>query len=319
MNPGGSQGDRTPRWIVLVGPTGTGKSEVAAALAERIGGEIVGCDALQVYRGLDAATAKPTPTLRARAPHHLLDVAAPTTDYSLADYVREADRAIEGIVGRGHVPNVAGGTGLYLRGLLRGVIPAPPRDTALRERLRRIVERGGSRHLRRYLERADPASAQRVPASDVQRTLRAIELARSGGGTWSERLERYGRWSTQAEREVALKVGLDAPREWLNARLDRRVEEFFRHGLVEEVRGLLAAGVPPEANAFKGLGYREVLAALRHGVDPQAVVEDVQRNTRRYAKRQRTWFRHEPGVWWLDADESCEVLAEQIAARFEQR
>jgi tRNA dimethylallyltransferase len=301
--------------ICLVGPTGVGKSAVAVELALAVGGEIVGCDALQVYRGLDAATAKPSASERRRVPHHLIDCADPRHDYSLADYVRQADEAIAAIAARGAVAIVVGGTGLYLRGLLRGIIPAPARDAPLRARLERVVARGGLGRLRAWLERVDPASARRIPPADVQRTVRALELARSPGGTWSERLERSGSWRDGRERYAAVKFGLDSDRQRLAARLDRRVEAFFAGGLIEEVRALLAAGVPPEANALLGLGYREVVAALAQGQDPRGRLEEVQRRTRRYAKRQRTWFRHEPGVEWLEADRAPDDLAREIASR----
>ena len=298
--------------LVLLGPTGTGKSGVALELARRLDGEIVGCDALQVYRGLDAATAKPTPGERRRVPHHLVDCVDPHADFSMADYVRRAERVIEGICERGRLPLVVGGTGLYLRGLLRGIIETPPRDAELRRRLYDIVERGGAGRLRGMLRRIDPVSERRIPVADVQRLVRALELARSPDDSWSQRLREQGTWAGGTERYRNLKVGLDTDPQGLNARLDARVDRFFEAGLVEEVRELLDRGVPAEANAFKAIGYREVLAALRSEEDPNEVQEEVKRNTRRYAKRQRTWFKAEPGVIWLDASLAPEVLVDRI-------
>lgn len=287
-------------------------------MAERVGGEVVGCDALQVYTGLDAATAKPPLEARRRVRHHLVDVADPRRDFTLADYVRRAEEAIEEIRRRGRVPIVVGGTGMYLRGLLRGIVPAPPRDEALRERLRAMARRFGPERLHRWLGRLDPAGARRLQATDTQRILRALEVALLSGEPWGELLRREGTWDGAEERYAALKVGLDRDRAQLAETLRRRVEGFFDAGLVEEVERLVAQGVPDSANALKGIGYRQVLAALRTGADPRSVVEDVVRSTLRYAKRQRTWFRREPGVVWMDASAGPERLAARIAALWAQ-
>ncbi len=285
----------------MLGPTGTGKSELAMALAGRIDGELIGCDALQVYRGFDVATAKPSVEARRRVRHHLVDEVDPGTDFTLADFVRRAEAAIAEIAARGRQPIVVGGTGLYLRGLLLGIVDAPPRDEALRARLRRAARRRGAPSLHRWLARRDPASAHRVAPGDTQRVVRALELALTGELTWSERLEGEGTWAGGRERYRALKIGLDADRETLGPRLDARVDRFFRAGLVAEVRALLEQGVPRTANAFKGIGYREVLAAIESGRPGDEARAEVAKNTRRYAKRQRTWFRKEPDIVWLDA------------------
>jgi tRNA dimethylallyltransferase len=298
--------------LVVLGPTGTGKSDVALEVARVLDGEIVGCDALQVYRDLDAGTAKPTRAARRAVRHHLVDCVDPRTDYTMADYVRAADAAVASVVSRGRLPLVVGGTGLYLRGLLRGIIDAPRRDPELRSRLRRIVERGGTERLRGWLRRHDPASERRIPAADVQRLVRAIELARGGGASWSDRLRERGTWASGVERHRSLKIGLDLDREEHGERLDARVDRFFEAGLVEEVHGLLRRGIPREANAFKAIGYREVLSAIDRGEEPDGVRDEIRRNTRRYARRQRTWFRAEPGVVWLDAALEAPTLAERI-------
>ena len=279
-------------------------------------GEIVGCDALQVYRGFDAATAKPTREDRALIPHWLVDVADPRRDYSLADYVRDADAAIAAILARGHVPIVVGGTGMYLRGLLKGIVPAPARDETLRARLRRMAARFGAPRLHRWLRHRDPLSAARVPPGDTQRVVRGLEVALTAGPTWGQRLATGGTWALAGERYETMKFGLDLPREILNAQLEARVDGFFAAGLVAEVDRLLAEGVPAGANAFKAIGYREVVRARREGGEPEAQRDAIVQATRRYAKRQRTWFRSEPEVAWLDASGGLDTLAATIAAAF---
>ena len=273
---------------------------------------MVGCDALQVYRGLDAATAKPSAKDRERVPHWLLDIADPRRDYSLAEYVRDADAAIAAILARGSVPVVVGGAGMYLRGLLKGIVAAPARDEALRARLNAQIARFGARRVHRLLATLDPATAQRVPPEDGQRIVRAIELALVSGETWSATLARSGTWSGGQERYRALKFGLDLDREALNSRLAARVGTFFDADLPGEVERLLALGVPESANAFKGIGYREILRARSEGRDPAAMREAIVVATRQYAKRQRTWFRKEPGVVWLDASLGIDALVATV-------
>jgi tRNA dimethylallyltransferase len=304
-------GARPPRLLILIGPTGTGKTETALEVAGRIDGEIIGCDAVQVYRGLDAGTAKASRRAREQIPHHLVDRIDPRHAYTLADYVRDAQAAIVSISGRGKVPLVVGGTGLYLRGLMRGIVPAPQPDPELRRRLRAMADRFGATRLHRWLARVDPASAKRLPPADVQRVTRALEIALGGETTWSERLRDEGTWSEGAERYASLKIGLDLDVAALDARLDQRVDSFYDAGLVQEIRELLAAGVPREANALKAIGYREILSALDAGRNPLEARDEIARNTRRYARRQRTWFRSEPNVVWINADDRAERLAER--------
>jgi tRNA dimethylallyltransferase len=281
-------------------------------VAERLRGEVVGCDALQVYRDLDAATAKPSRKERERVPHWLLDIADPRRAYSLAEYVRDADAAIAAILARRGVPVVVGGSGMYLRGLLKGIIAAPPRDQALRARLTAQMARFGARRVHRLLATLDPATAERVGPKDAQRIVRALELALLSGETWSARLTRSGTWSGSEERYRALKFGLDVDRDVLASRLTARVDAFFEADLEGEVDRLLALGVPESANAFKGIGYREVLRARSQGRDPADTREAIVVATRQYAKRQRTWFRKEPGLVWLDASLGVEALVATV-------
>lgn len=285
-------------------------------MARRLNGEIVGCDALQLYRGFDLATAKPSPEERGEVRHHLVDCIDPRRNYTLADYVRDAERAIADIASRGRVPLVVGGTGMYFRGLFRGIVDLPEVDRALRERLRGMAERRGVAALHRWLSRLDPSSAQRVAKRDTHRVIRALELALGPRTTWSERLKRQGTWESGRERYRGIKFALDMDRARLRERLDRRVERFFEAGLGDEVRRLLQGGVSPRANAFKAIGYREVLQAIEEGRDPRTTVAAVQRNTYRYSKRQRIWFRKEGGMIWCDAQESVQTLADRIVARW---
>jgi tRNA dimethylallyltransferase len=304
--------------IVIVGPTAAGKSDLSIRLARRFDGEVVGVDSAQVYRGLDAATGKPPAIAREEFPHHLIDVADPGVDFSAGDFARLAEPAIEAIVRAGRRPILVGGTGLYLRALLRGLTDLPRREAALRSALRRWSEGRDQRALHRLLEALDPASAAALPPRDTQRIVRALEVALVSGAPFSSHIASR---PSARDRYPSIKIGLTAPREILVARIDRRAESFFASGLVEEVRRLLASGVPATANSLKALGYREVLAHLHGELDLPATVALVKRNTRRYAKRQMTWFRREPGVVWFEFRERPEErfaeIEEAIALRME--
>jgi len=307
-----------PALIVVVGPTAAGKSDLALALARRFRGEVVGVDSAQVYRGLDAATGKPPAEARREIAHHLIDVADPGRDFSAGDFARLAEEAIRRIVASGRRPVLAGGTGLYLRALFRGLAELPRRDEALRSALRLWGGRRKAGALHAMLEAIDPVSAAALPPRDEQRIVRAIEVVLKSGQPLSGQIARspFG-----GERFASIKIGLTAPRPVLVERIESRVEEFFRAGLVEEVRGLLAGGVPSGANCFKALGYREVLAHLRGEIDLPGTVALVKRNTRRYAKRQLTWFRREPEVVWFEfrvrPEECFAAIEEAVALRME--
>ncbi len=289
--------------IVVVGPTASGKSVLAARLARRLDGEIVGVDSAQVYRGLDAATAKPPRSLREEIPHHLIDVADPSCDFSAGDFARLAEAAIARIRSSGRRAVLVGGTGLYLTALLRGLAEMPPRDTALRAALLRREAARGEGSLHRMLASLDPDTAGRLAPRDRQRIVRALEVALRTGRPLSALITRR---PFAAERYACVKVGLTMPRPALAARIDARVEAFFDAGLVEEARRLLDAGVPRTANCLKALGYREAVAHLSGGMTLAETVDLVKRNTRRYSKRQLTWFRREPGVIWFETGERPE-------------
>jgi len=305
--------------LVIAGPTGTGKTALAIAVAERLGGELVGCDALQVYRRFDIGTAKPTAEERRSAPHHLVDCVDPETDYTLADYVRDADRAIREISARGNLPIVVGGTGMYLRGLLKGVVPAPPRDAALRDRLGRMADRHGAARMHRWLRSLDPGTAARLPVADRQRVIRGLEIALTSEASWSVALDLAGTWDREGERYQAVKFLLTMERQLLVERIEQRVDRFFQAGLVKEVRDLLESGVSPRANAFKAIGYREVLETIREGRPAEECVEKVKIHTRQFSKRQRTWFRKEPGMIALDAAEPREKNLDAIVHAWDGR
>jgi tRNA dimethylallyltransferase len=286
--------------VVLLGPTASGKSALALALAAETGGEIVNADALQVYRGLDIGTAKPSVEERRRVPHHLVDVLPPEASLSAGEFARLAAEAIAGIRERGRIPFVVGGSGLYLRALLGGMSPMPDVPPALRRWLRRETERSGLSSLRRWLRLLDPLTAARTTEGDTQRTLRALEVALAGGRPqpWWIARSPFGDAAPHA-----IRVGLTLPRAVLYDRIAGRVSAMVAAGWVGEVDALLKAGLDPGLPAFQAIGYRQLAQHLRGEIDLDQAVEETVRATRRFAKRQLTWFRKEPNVAWFDAQE----------------
>ncbi len=294
--------------VAVVGPTATGKSVVALRAAEILGGEIVNCDAMQVYRGLDIGTAKPSLEDRKRVPHHLYDLIDPADFYSAGRYMVDARCACSTITGRGAIPFVVGGTGLYLRVLLEGIFQGPGRSQAIRERLDRIVEKKGVAYLHRLLARKDPAAGQRIQARDQRRIVRALEIYFSTGSRISQLQDR----KQPLEGLAVLKLGLNLPREVLYGRINRRVARMFDEGLTEEVRRLLDEGCGDDCKAFEALGYRYVLSVLRGELSQPEAIELTCRDTRRYAKRQMTWFRKEPQVRWIDSPGESQQALDQL-------
>lgn len=287
-----------PPLIVILGPTATGKSALGLEIAERVGGEIVNADALQVYRGLDVGTAKPTPEERARVRHHLVDALEPTERYSAGEFARRARAALAEIRSRGRRPIVVGGSGLYLRALLEGISPVPPGDPEVRARLRRRAEAEGVAALHAELALRDPETAGRLPTGDTQRVLRALEVVEVSGTPLSEWIARrpYGE-----KRLAAVRVGLTLPRTLLYDAIARRVARMLENGWVREVAHLRARGLEPAAPAFQAIGYRELARHLAGEWTLDRAAEETVRATRRYAKRQLTWFRKERDIIWLDA------------------
>jgi len=279
-----------PPLLVVLGPTASGKSPLAMSLAESLGGEIVSADSMQVYRGLDVGTAKPTPDERARVPHHLVDVLDPGETFSAADFRRRAIEAARAIAARGRVPLVVGGTGLYLRALLHGIVPAPSADPELRAAYRRVEDEGGPGTLHRRLAQVDPAAAARLHPHDLVRIERALEVHHLVGRPLSDLQAEH---SFAAGDVVALRLRLDVPREVLNDRIDARAARMVASGWVEEVRSLIRSGVDPDGRALQGLGYRRVVERVRGETDEAEMLRRVRADTRTYARRQIAWFRGE--------------------------
>jgi tRNA dimethylallyltransferase len=280
---------------IVLGPTGSGKSDLAISIALASGGEIVSCDSLQVYRGFNLGTAKVGMAERRGIPHHLLDLIEPAEVFTAGDYARVARACLREVAGRNRVPVVVGGTGFYLRALLDGLFPGPERSPEIRGRLsRREQRRGGSLH--RILSRLDPDAAARIHPSDKNKTIRALEVRLLEGRPLSALFAR-GREALTGFRPV--KIGLDPPREALNRRLDARTERMFESGLIAEARALLAAGVPADAKPFESLGYRQALDVIQGRLTSRQALESTQAATRQYAKRQITWFRKEQDVHWM--------------------
>jgi tRNA dimethylallyltransferase len=277
------------RLLVLSGPTGSGKTALALSLARIFPLEIVNADSVQVYRGLDIGTAKPTAEERGGVPHHLIDVADPDEPYDAGRFVAGAEKAIRGIRERGGFPLVSGGTGMYIRALLRG-LDRLPSDPSVRASLSRRWKEEGGTALFEELRKVDPSSAAVVHPSDRVRVLRALEVA-AVAGTPASRLK--GRWAGHDAKFRILFIVLSPDRETLYRRIDARVDAMIRGGLVEEVEGLLSKGYGPELKPLRSIGYRHVLACLFGGVPLAQAIAEMKRDTRRYAKRQETWLSQE--------------------------
>jgi len=281
--------------VVIVGPTAAGKTELGVELAGRVGGEIVSADAFAVYRGLDIGTAKPSAEARARVPHHLVDVADPRETYSAGAFMRDAAAAIAGIRSRGRTPIVVGGTMFYVRSLLHGLFPEPAKDPALRGYLRAAWAREPA-PVRRWLEVLDPAAAERIAGGDRQRILRALEVTIGAGRPMTEL------WREAASERPgyrSLVMGIALPASTLRARIEKRVAAIFAAGLLDEVWGLLDAGVAADAHAMKAIGYRECCEVLLGRMTADEAQERTIIATRQLAKRQMTWLRGEKGTAWL--------------------
>lgn len=283
--------------VVILGPTASGKSTLGVWLAERLGGEVIACDSTQLYRGFDIGTAKPTVAERRGIPHHLIDVLDATEPSTAGGYRQLALAVLDDLRHRGRIPVLTVGTGLYLRALVEGLADLPQRSEELRERLRQSRLTHPPRHLHRILRRLDPQSAEKISSGDEQKLVRAIEICLLAKRPLSE-VHRSGRSPLQNWR--VLKIGLNPPREALYARIHARTDAMLAAGWLDEVRALLSANAPETAKPFEFIGYRELRSVLHNGMKLSDARSDIQQSTRRYAKRQLTWFRREAGVHWIE-------------------
>ena len=296
--------------ICIAGPTASGKTALAVALARELDGEVVSCDSMQVYKRMDIGTAKPSPEERQGIPHHMIDVAEPWEDYSVSRYCADAAPNVEDIVSRGKTAIIAGGTGLYMDSLIRGNDFAPFTSTGVRERLEREADRAGMEALLARLRAVDPEAAARLHLSDRKRIIRAMEVYLETGETITAHNRR-----TQAlpPRFSPVWLGLDfESRAELYSRIDRRVDVMLEAGLLEEIRALLRSGIPEKCTAMQAIGYKEFTDALDGRCTVEAAADQVRQSSRRYAKRQLTWFRRNGRIHWLrrgPGEGSAEILA----------
>ncbi len=300
-----------PQCWFLAGPTACGKSDLACHLAVHLNAEIVSLDSMSLYKGMNIGTAKPSMEARSAVPHHLIDVIEPSEEYSLAEYVEAAGRACVEILERGRTPLFVGGTGLYLRGVLRGVFDGPQADWEFRRRLEAEAAEQGGDYLHRTLTAVDPDAARKLHPRDMRRIIRALEVQHLTGRPLSEQQRQPPKQASEQPRHV---YWLSPPRKWLYERINRRVDEMFLQGLVDEVRGLLLGERPLSRTARQALGYKEVIDFLEGKCDREAAVDEVKIRTRQFAKRQHTWFRNleECRPIPISGDETPDQLAEQI-------
>ena len=303
-----------PLLVVVLGPTGSGKTALSLALAEHFRGEIVNCDSVAMYREFEIGTAKPTLAERARVPHHLLDFIDPTGYITAGEYYGQARAVLREIKSRKVLPLVVGGTGLYLRALLEGLFPGPQRSEELRDRLRRRAGERGSAYLHRILCRLDPAAAANIHANDLPKLVRAVEICLASRTRMTE-MWKQGRHQLQGFRIGRL--GLDPDRELLYQRINQRAEGMFQRGLVEETEALLRK-YGKAARPLAALGYKQAAAFIRDEIDRQTALQAAQQAHRNYAKRQMTWFRREPEVTWISGFGDDTALQNQAIARISE-
>jgi len=302
--------------IAILGPTATGKSALALAIAERYGGEIINCDSTAVYRGFDIGTDKIALADRRGILHHLIDIADPTDEYTAAQFARDAADVVRDIHARGRLPILAGGTGFYYRALTRGLFPGPGKHAALRRRLESIAERRGVTWLHRMLRRVDAGSALRIHPRDLKRLVRALEVYFLTGVPMTTH---FAETASPLPDIDLIAIGLRLPAAQISERVTRRVDEQFARGLLDEIRTLLARGIPETARPFGGLVYRQALEHL-HGVRDEAGTRAliVQEN-RRYARRQLIWFRKEPNLVWFEGPGESSSTIAGVTSLIDQR
>jgi tRNA dimethylallyltransferase len=298
--------------VIIVGPTGVGKTAVAVRLGPCLDGEVISADSRQIYRYMDIGTAKPTPEERAQVPHHLLDVVEPDQTLTLAEYQDLAYAALRDITGRGRVPMLVGGTGLYVRAVAEGwSIPRVAPDPVLREVLLERAEREGAESLHAELAAVDPEAAERIDPRNVRRVVRALEVYHGSGRPFSEQQRR------QAPPYDLLWIGLTMPRAELYRRVDERIERMVAAGWIDEVRDLLARGYSLDLPAFSALGYREIAAHVQGDLDREEAVALIKRGTRNFIRHQYAWFKpQDPRLRWFDMSEPCLDAIQELALSF---
>ena len=304
-----------PLLLCIVGPTASGKTALSLALRERWPVEILCMDSMQIYRGMDIGTAKPSKLEQALIPHHMLDLIPPEQGYSVAEYRAEAGQAIDRILRRGGLPLLVGGTGLYLRALSLPLdLGGTPRDEAVRAGLQQELETEGAAALHCRLSLLDPVAAARLHLNDSRRVIRALEVIQLTGQPFSAQKMP----GPEDGPYRLLLYAVDWPRELLYQRIERRVDQMMADGLLEEIRGLLEAGLSPAAQSMQGLGYKELLPHIQGQASLEDCVELIKRRTRNYAKRQLTWFRKEPGIRWLPYELSPAQFLDIVKEDMEQ-
>jgi tRNA dimethylallyltransferase len=305
-----------PVVLAILGPTASGKSALGLALAERYDGEVISCDSTAVYRGFDIGTDKLPVADRRGVPHHLIDIADPTEEYTAAHYARDAAAAIRDAHARGRLPILAGGTGFYFRALTRGLFPGPAKDAALRRRLESIAARRDVTFLHRLLRKVDPASALRIQPRDLKRLVRALEVFWITGRTLTAH---FAETVSLIPDVDVVAIGVRLPPAEIAERVARRVDEQFARGLLDEIRGLLARGVPETARPFGGLVYRQAMEQLRGVRDEASTRALIAQENRRYARRQLIWFRKEPNLVWFDGPGESAATIDAVQRLIAQR
>ena len=294
--------------IAIVGPTASGKTRLSVELAKELGGEIISFDSMQIYRGMDIGTAKPTMEERQGIVHHMLDIADPREDYSVSRFVEEADKLLQELLSQEKTVILVGGTGLYIDSLMKGLEFAPLPESGVRQELTRIAQEQGIEVLMDKLRAVDPESAERIPPSNQKRVIRALEIYLESGKTMTQHnLETQQR----PPKYEPLWIGLDyVNREALYARINRRVDLMVEQGLLEELQRLLAQGIPENATSMQAIGYKELMGYIRGECSLEEAKELLKQSSRRYAKRQRTWFRRNPKIHWflLEDEPNFEAL-----------
>jgi len=292
--------------VVIIGPTAVGKTNLSLSIANEFSAEIVGADSMQVFRYMDIGTAKPSKEEQQQADHHLIDVADPDEDYHAGRYAEESLSACRSIIDKGKMPLVVGGTGLYIKALLEGMIESLPIDKNIREELKERLEKEGREVLYAELNKTDPDSASRIHPNDTQRLLRALEIFQATGVLWSTHIENEDK---KGQFSRVLKIGLTCEREKLYERINMRAQMMMDAGFLEEVQGLLDMGYGPDLKSMQSLGYRHCLQYIEGNWDLETTFSLLARDTRRYAKRQYTWFGKDKDVFWVSPEDKEEVFA----------